>query len=541
MTILSKKFWWPIYPKEDARPWWLWIMLLATVFYLLFEFSFNSRLLDAVGGLTADSSIEGIEWWGRCLSGFAVALMMWPFMLNSEKIRGGAKAATIAVVSLMIVVVIFFAEKHFVEYLVDTSTPKERYAAVNLMFLQHSLVANDAEIKDLSLSHEQLVAPDGKAFLATFPFMLSSINDIDKIIRDSKIALLRKLVDQKYGGLDANFNRYAESLQKLQDMYNHDYLGAQRAYDNSIADIPRRQDKAWSDYERKLRAKGATPRSVPRWKYNEVRDEVRKSGVPVPYWWEPSDIGTFYRSVADKVKSETESSYRTGITQKAGFYLPLRLNPEQFINHREVQQKWRDMLKYPQSINLRPGLLTPAVFNDAVYKEVIEINLRQQLAVLDSPPENYRDGGKYEKEGRDNMTVILAPLIALLFSVAGAVAHVFKLAFFIIQAGFKRKWANPIYKTVAILSLVMTMFWLFSNTLESSITKQDIYKNYLYDKVVSRYEGKPTFNGYGMATAIRGAIQVQPYVYPVFEIIRKKVFMGAEFGYSEKQGKSHES
>lgn len=516
---------------NKGRPLSLWIMTIVTLAYLLVEFSFNSRLLDAVGGITSESKIHEIELWGRCLSGFAAALIFWPWLIE-RKINFFAKFILITSLTSAIMVAVYYGEKSLVTSMVENSTPEDRYAAANLMFLQNALVTNDAKIDGLDVNHEQMAAPDGKAFLVTFPLMLMAVKDIDTKIKNQKIILIRHMLDERYGGAGANFNRYISSLQHLKDSYNEDYLKGSESYARSLADTERQQMEAWRDYSAKLEQHSMTPDSVPEAYFNRVRSDVRSSGVPVSSDWVPSDDVGFFKAVASKVRAETDRIYRDRIIKAVGFYLPPGLSPASFFNHPGIQDKWRNALMYPDGIHLEPGLNSQQEFDRAVYSRVLEISVRKQLAILDSPPKNFGTGGKYEKYGKDSMGVLLAAPIALAFSVLGAVVHVFKTLFFLMQCVTGRSWANGLIKSAVILLAIILMFGVFSFQLESKITAQPIYKDYLYKNVVSMFSDKPDIWGYLLANAIRGTVQIQPVAYPVFESIRKQLPGGFnKFGY----------
>lgn len=57
-------------------------MLLLTAAYLVFELAFNARLLDVVGGGANPDQIHNIEYFGRSLSGIALALVMLQVLLT---------------------------------------------------------------------------------------------------------------------------------------------------------------------------------------------------------------------------------------------------------------------------------------------------------------------------------------------------------------------------------------------------------------------------------------------------------------------------
>ncbi|WP_291750922.1 hypothetical protein [Candidatus Sulfuricurvum sp. RIFRC-1] len=58
----------------------LWITLL----YLIFELSFSARLLDVAGGVSSQNDIDGIETYGRMLSGIAAGLFLFSWLKNKE-------------------------------------------------------------------------------------------------------------------------------------------------------------------------------------------------------------------------------------------------------------------------------------------------------------------------------------------------------------------------------------------------------------------------------------------------------------------------
>ncbi len=518
-----------IFPNK-GRPESLWIMTVVTIGYLLVEFSFNSRLLDALGGISAATNIDGIEKWGRCISGFAAALMLWPFILNAN-ISGIIKTILILFITIVVVVFVYMGEKYLVDSIVDNSTAKQRYAAENLILLQQTITTNDAEISGLSLSKNQLTAPDGKAFLATFPYMLMSIKDITEKIKNQKSALVRNLADKSYGGLDKNFNLYVDSLKFLEDSYNSNYLRASRSYSDAINNIGTQQSQAWDRYLSRLRKHSMLPDSVPRIYYKRIRQDVQSSGVPVSREWVPYDRNGFYQAVARKVHAETESKYREEIIQDSGIYIPPNLTPTEYFSNSGIQRLWTIKLKYPHEVMLRPDIKNPKQFNQEVYTRVLDIRVREQLQILDAPVTSYENYGQLYEDGLHSMRALVAPPLALAFSVLGAVVHLFKTFFFLIQCLTGRGWANPLIKTGAILVSMTGMFWVFSNILSNNITNQDIYNNYIYTNTTSMFSGKPDIQGYVVANAIRGTIHVQPYVYPIFESIRTTLLSDAEFGF----------
>lgn len=532
---------WHIFQKDDVRPGWLWLVIALTAIYLLFEFAYSARLLDAIGGENTTESLHGIEQWGRTLSGFAVALAILPLVLNAKRLDGTWKIVLASFLFLFLIPIVSHYEEKFVNSLVDSSTQEERYAAVKLMLLQRSLLSDTAKIDGLALKREQLIKPDGKAFLATFPFMLSSIEDIDKKIDEKKDAILWTFADNEYGGAIKHYNLYVDSIAALERQHKNYQNGSKRYYD-SLSDIREKQDELWRKYlDSRTICEWSWGQQVcgqPRfpevdWLKNQVRKGVQRSGVPIPDDWDCRDTYPFYAAIEKKIRRKADSKYRAEVTQQAGFYLKPGLSQDAFLKHPEIQKQWRKKMGYPDDVAFRSDL-TPDVFIARIYNKLLSRSIKNQAGILNAPRRDFADGGKYEKEGRESTMLIFAPLIALLFSVAGAVAHSFKLGFFLIQAGTKRRWAGWYHKLFAIIALVSLMLWSFSTFLRSDITDQVLYRDYLYDKVVTKYDGSSSAKGWILANGIQGVIHVQPYLYPTFEKVRKGLLNGLEFGYREE-------
>ena len=60
--------------NSGRRPPYLIALVGITLAYLLLECAFNARLLDVAGGQADSHAIEKVEFWGRIISGLAVAL-----------------------------------------------------------------------------------------------------------------------------------------------------------------------------------------------------------------------------------------------------------------------------------------------------------------------------------------------------------------------------------------------------------------------------------------------------------------------------------
>lgn len=510
---------------------------VSTLAYLVVEFAFNSRLLDVVGGLPSHDEIESIERFGRSISGFALALAFWPMLFaRLEKKEPFKKAMVIGVVSIALIVSVYVFQKKLVESIVRNSSPEGRYSAVNLVALQNCLVTQDIELEGLPLPKERLAAPDGKAFLATFPILALSTSDLDRKIKKMKPDIIYGIVDRKYGGRTENFNRYVESLKVLQDTYNSKYVPGSNAYTKSINSIPEKQDNAWRKYENELKKFGQAPATVPQRYWDRVRGNVRSSGVPVGSDWRPFDRYTFDEAIEKRVRAETKKAYEGELNRhfpgQPGA-LPPGLSFAAFAKSRAIQAAWMEKLRYPAEITLSPDFKTEKEFYRAVYSKVLETTVQENMKKYDAPVEFFKDGEPLDDFGKDSVQIMVAAPMALVFSLTGAVVHLLKFAFFSIQVATGYAPRSGLVKTMLILGWVVVMFTAFNIGTRSHVTTQPLY-HYFQEKTMCMVDNRPTIQGKMIAYAIRGTIHGQNTAYPIFEWTRKNMLMGFGFGYHGK-------
>lgn len=510
---------------------------VSTLVYLVVEFAFNSRLLDVVGGLPSHDEIESIERFGRSISGFALALAFWPMLFaRLEKEEPLKKAMVIGVVSIALIVSVYVFQKKLVESIVSNSSPEGRYSAVNLVALQNGLVTQDIELEDLLLPKERLAAPDGKAFLATFPILALSTSDLDRKIKKMKPDIIRGIVDRRYGGRTENFNRYVESLKVVQDTYNSKYVPGSNAYTRSINSIPEKQDNAWRKYEKDLKKFGQGPATVPQRYWDRVRKNVRASGAPVGPDWKPYDRYAFDGAIEKRMRTETKKAYEAELSRHFSGQtgtLPPGLTFTAFVKSKVIQAAWAEKLRYPAGIALNSDFKTEKEFYQAVYSKVLEATVQENMKKYDAPVESFKDGGPLENFGKDSVQIMVAAPMALVFSLTGAVVHLLKFAFFSIQVATGYAPRSGLVKTVLILGWVVVMFTAFNIGTRSHVTTQPLY-HYFQAKTTCIVDNRPTIQGKMIAYAIRGTIHGQNTAYPIFEWTRKNILMGFGFGYHGK-------
>lgn len=516
-----------VFPVK-GRPFWLWIVTVTTAAYLLLEFSFNSRLLDVVGGNASRSDVDAIEVYGRLISGFALALATWPLVFSGALARGWRRTRTVfvlTVVSAVLIAFAYLAEKQLVDSLVARSSAGDRYVALNLHMLQQALVAHDLALDNMPFDTGNPVKPDIKTFLAIFPLLASPIDDLDHKIAAQKPLVVRSQIDRRYGGLDEAYADYRASLAEIQRRYNDDYVPASNRADAASARIGGEQARAWSDYERDLRRHRLTPASVPHLYWKRVRNDVRGKGVPVPNDWEPGDRAGFDAAVARKARGNIQASFADGIRQRfpEGAGLAPYLSWPAFANHPAIQSYWKHKLAIPDEVHLPSDIGDVQQYQKLVYTPTLDVRQAENLRQLDAPVSDFADGARYAGIGQDGMRALIVPPIALGFSLLGALVHIFKFLLGVIQLVTQRGFANIVYKTAGIVAGALLIFAVANVLPTTPLTGQKLFVDRLYPDAQHKY-------GDASMWLVRGTIHLQPIAYPVFEFVRQDVFRGITFG-----------
>ncbi|TXG01939.1 hypothetical protein [Massilia arenae] len=526
--------------SRQPRAAWVWVMAIVTGTYLLVECGFNSRLLDVVGGMPDKHAVEAIEVRGRLISGAAVALVLWPFLLRRGVHRGWhplRTAAALLAISVPAIALTYHAERELVDAIVERSSPEQRYLAVNLLTVQNALVAGGVELANLPLTREQLAAPDGKTFLAVFPLLAYSTRNLEEKIREQKAHMLRSVTDRAYGGLDKNYNRFLASREELIKRYNEDYLVGCDKYNAALSGIGARQQRAWRDYTARLARRGLSPERVPPAYWRRVRDDVRANGVPVPKGWDPGDRGAFDDAIERKVRTSAMEEFHAAVARHFdGQRLAPNLDKRGFFSHPLVQDDWRRKLQYADTgvrlpIDLPSDREAPRFFERAVYEKVLDWHVQDKLKKHSAPVATFADDGRHQELGMDSMRAMVVPPVALAFSIMGALVHLIKLALFVVQLAFGRGFTYGLAKGAFVTGSSLALLGVFHFVPTSQIPHQPLYDYFEQRGAMLGGEGTPTLGGRAMVFYARSVIQVQPVAYPLFEAVRVHVLRGHDFGY----------
>ncbi|NMV37309.1 hypothetical protein HGR00_05260 [Ralstonia insidiosa] len=508
-------------------------LIVLTLVYLTFELGFNARLLDVVGGDTTIDDVHRIEFFGRTLSGIAAALVVLQLMLTHRAKKGTGKPRykTIAVWFGVTVLVVYFAIKTLVDGVVYTRDAEFRRIAVNSVLLQRSLVQGRLKLDGLVEDEALFARPEGKAFLALFPFLAVSVDRLDEKTRTVKEALVRTSV-RRAKPAQSYYENYREAMTQTRAKWQQ-YTRIPTASDEGLRN---QQDRAWNDYRNQLARRGWQPATVPARARGAVVKHVRRS-VPVPTNWDPADEATFRAAVEQRYRQQMSASARS-ITV-GNDHIPPGLSYEAFAARPGVQQELRQMLKLPQQTRVATAYGSAADFTP-LYNAFVDDQVRQELVKYEASPRDFANGGKYQQAGIDATRAAVVPAIALFFSLLGAIGHFSKLLYLLAKTllllrapADGRLTRGAALIATGVLLTTLSGVWVSLSYTDNAITRSPLFTQMLqWARGANSVDGVSASTGRSVLTNIAHVVAVgQGYGYPINESIRTRVLQGLSYGY----------
>lgn len=510
--------------NSGLRHWKLASLLFSCV-YLVFELSFSARLLDAVGA-PGRTDVRAIEWWGRILSGLALAIIFWNGVLLPRLSRGLFRWAQafpyIAVSGLFIIAIVWISQEILIKSIVKSSTPEQRQAAVVLNSISAAVVDGHVLLRGIDVNPELLASPEGKAMLAFLPFSGNRLTDIAARAEPVVRAVITSRVDAQMGSPQEFWERaWRPSAQAVVRRWNEEYVPAQERRERAVSDIPRQHNRLWNDYVTGLQGRGIRDlRNIPTSQHSQIRSELRRRGVPVGDNWHPSDEAGFRQALERRIRQDIDAEWNRGFTNRDLPVLPPDLQAEQFFSQPVVQDEWRALLGLQGTTVLDPRMTYPVWLERVWNRERTHVIQEQTNRVL-AAASQFRDGGELEGLGRSAVEAAIVPPIALIFSLIGAVTHIGKiLASLAALAPFLPRFVPSIVWVVSVAALVVLPIGRSNTVLASS----------LYAGMREAAEA-----GWGKAPSavMTWVLQAQPLAYPVGDALRRYVLFGLGFGVSD--------
>lgn len=510
------------------------LLIVLTLVYLTFELGFNARLLDVVGGGSTDD-VHNIENYGRTLSGIAAALVVFQLMLRRRARNEGQPGwKKIAFWCGFTVVAVFIGIKVLVDGLVFTRDAEFGRMAMNTTLLQRALLDGRVTLTGLSDDPAVFSKPEGKAFLALFPFMAVSVNNLEERIRSEKEMLVRQSVAKQIGA-----QNYLKSYQEAIAQTHKKWLQYARIPTSSDQGLRQEQDKAWNEYRNSLARHRWTPQSVPENQRGKVVSNVRRK-VPVPPNWDPSDEATFRDAVEQKYRSKMASTARSVTVQ--GDVIPPGLSFAAFVARPGLQRELRNVLKLPASATVAASYASQADFL-RLFDQAVALEAGKRLERFSAAARELAPGGRYHRDAEDATRAAIVPPVALFFSLLGAIGHFSKLLYLIatlvLLLGSTSEVLSRRRASIAtgVLLCALGSVWVSLSMTDNSITRSE-----LFGRMIGWMKyGAGAGAGAGQSQAGVGSLLLsnvihvvavgQGYGYPLNEAIRVDVLQGLKYGY----------
>lgn len=507
---------------------------LLTAVYLCFELAFNARLLDVVGGAASGDQLHSIEIFGRSLSGIALALFVLQGLLHLRNHGQLWRPGVGSIVFCCVVAAgaVFLSLKALTDHLVESSSASFRHASMNIVLIQRALVEGTVRIDGLADDNAIFSRPEGKAFLALFPVMAVSVDDLEEKIRSAKLDLIKNEISKELHGPAGYYKKYGEAVQAAANEWKR-YNAASGS--GKGVDVASRQNKAWDDYLRDLRKHGWTPYTIPDRYRSTVLQKVQAK-IPVPSNWDLADEDVFRAAVAQRVEGRTQGA-GAGI-QHRGKQIPFGLSWPEFFGHPAVQGDLRDKLKLPRRAVLKVSYSSGDEFERMVFEPLLDDQARKKLEIYDSPTESYGDGKKNAIAGKDMARAAIVPPLALFFSLLGALGHICKLCYLSLRAVGQsfapgRRWLGYLW-AVPVAGFLIAALAL--GQLGNDVTRSRLY-SYLEHQVIS--DDPEGMKPKALVKVLHIVAVGQGFFYPFDERLRTSVLGGMTFGYHPPEKTEH--
>ena len=395
------------------------LLVLLTIAYLLFELSFNARLLDAAGGLPKQRTLDELEVFGRVLSGVGLSLILWRFMGATSQGTAAGIGRLIAI-GVITIPVVFWAQRALLDWIVDSSTTQQRASAVLASQIPVALIWQAADIEGLALAPEALARPEGKTFLAVLPLLAFYSPDLLRAAHAQIDKLVTRVVRRQVGSAEEVYSKhYLPMANQLRSQFNNDYLPASA----KMAAASSKQgstEQLWRVYLDEVGRQPFTASSATPAQRASVINSLHKRGVNVPETWRLDDRDGFIAALPGH-----ESGQRYSARMKEIFGPGTNLEPglswEAFSSHADVQKRVRAQLaaaypNIPLTVKKIPLGAGVPEFHQVVYRPLIDSLEQRQIIRLRLPVSSYAQGRDNYEMGRRAMRAMVAAPIALSFS-----------------------------------------------------------------------------------------------------------------------------
>lgn len=387
------------------------VLVLLTSAYLLLELSFNARLLDVAGGAPNAADLEGVEFFGRILSGIGAALLIWK--LAHKHVRRD-NYGLLMLCCLMVVPLVFVGQRLLIDYLVDRSDGEQRQRAVLVATLRVAAQQNVVQFRGLDMDDETKASPAGKTLLTVFPALFYGADKVHESVEKHLTDVVAGAAHAQIGGPQKAYNDfYLPVANEIRRMYNDQYVPASNKFSAAEAGA-KSPDQAWHEYMSELENRRIDPYGANEMQRRVVIKRLRKSGVHVHDDFQLGDEEAFRAAFPS-----TRRSFSDRVSQALGFKsnLPPGLSFAQFASHKDIRSVALSRIKQRRpdlAIQAAPDLnASEDDFNRRVYDPMVKDFVQQRVRALTGQAEMYVKDKAFAEQGREAVRAMLVPPLAL--------------------------------------------------------------------------------------------------------------------------------
>lgn len=495
-------------------------LLWVTLLYLIFELSFSARLLDVAGGVSSQDDIDGIERYGRMLSGIATGLFLYSWLKNKEWIPFN-KVVLVFIIFIFSFVLMYQIQESIVRSLIDRLSDEERKQAVVLAIAAPQIASGDVDIANQQYGEGGIDSASAKSFVALFPALALYKENIDKDIEKlTPLFVKSQLTRSCEAGTEGcigdsqafHNNVWAKIVEESQNKYNAMVESYQS--ETSSSSIKKQQNKAWKRHVSAVRSKtGYDPDNVPEYMHDKIRGRLKKDhGLILPYGWNPSDRSLFNNAVSNKIYRQADKS----LSRQLGRSIPNNLSFEWFFKQKGTQEHIRETLNITNKKMTFPLVYTHEESERYVYNRVLEYFVDKELSRLNSDAKEFAPEGKHAELGESAAKRVFVPAVALFFSLLGGLGHFMKSGALIMES-WVTLWTGFVRMLISVIVVSVIMF-VFSNPVIESKPYQ-ILSESIKEK-----------NGTVLALGAEWIIRMESAIYPFNNWLRMNVLQGLNFG-----------
>lgn len=228
---------------------WLIFLEVVAFLYLLFELSFNARLLTAVGDTPSLDQIHGLEIMGRTVSGVGAALLAWR-LIGFDKEKVSRSILILAVSFFAIVPIVYVAQSFIVTSFVKAASQEQKRAAYLSALAWRN--ASDGLLEFSLLSKGENPIRDA-TFNATFGVFLMNDSEILTELESKLEEIATRTTYASAGGASLWLEYEAAHNQINTNL---------KAYENASAQLQKAQEKskkaadeAWDEMQKSVSEK----------------------------------------------------------------------------------------------------------------------------------------------------------------------------------------------------------------------------------------------------------------------------------------------